>query len=72
MRCRSEELYAQLHAWMVREGMTVTEAAQMLALDYADSGARGRLPFLATALRRPGAKPARGATLDRQRRHLRA
>ena len=68
----NEELYAHLHVWLVRGGMAAAEATRWLALDYADSGARGRLPFLAATRDRRGALPARGATLDRQRRHLRA
>jgi Protein of unknown function (DUF4080)/Radical SAM superfamily len=68
----NEELYAHLHVWLVRGGMAAAEATRWLALDYADSGARGRLPFLAATPDRRGALPARGATLDRQRRHLRA
>ncbi len=68
----NEELYAQLHTWLVRDGASADEAARMLALDYADSGARGRLPFVAAVPIRRGASPARKATLDRQRRHLRA
>ncbi len=68
----NEELYAQLHAWLVRGGMAADDATGLLALDYTDSGARGRLPFLASTRARRGAQPARGATLDRQRRHLRA
>ena len=68
----NEELYAQLHAWLIRGGMAADDATRLLALDYTDSGARGRLPFLAATRARRGAQPARGATLDRQRRHLRA
>lgn len=69
---QNEELYAQLHAWLVHGGMVADEATRLLALDYSDSGARGRLPFLAATPVRRGARTARGATLDRQRRHLRA
>jgi B12 binding domain/Protein of unknown function (DUF4080)/Radical SAM superfamily len=68
----NEELYAHLHVWLVRGGMAADDATQLLTLDYTDSGARGRLPFLAATRGRRGARPARGATLDRQRRHLRA
>jgi len=67
----NEELCALLHAWLMREGMSTAEAARVVALDYADSGARGRLPFVAAVPVRRGASPARKATLDRQRRHLR-
>ncbi len=68
----NEELYVQLHAWLIRGAMAADDATRLLAVDYTDSGARGRLPFLAATPARQGAPPARGATLDRQRRHLRA
>jgi len=68
----NEELYAHLHDWLVRGGVAAADATRLLAQDYTDSGARGRLPFLAATRGRRGAPPARGATLDRQRRHLRA
>jgi hypothetical protein len=68
----NEELYAQLHAWLMREGISTAEAARVLALDYADSGARGRLPFVAAMPVRRGASLERRVAFDRQRRHLRA
>jgi hypothetical protein len=67
----NEELYAQVHAWLVLGGVAAEQATRLLALDYAGSGARGRLPFVdATSVQR-GTPAVRGATLDRQRRHLR-
>ena len=67
-----EELHARLHVWMTRQGMSASDAAELLTLDYADSGARGRLTFASSPPKRPSAVPTHSATLERQRRHVRA
>ncbi len=67
-----EALYGEVYAWLTRHGTPAADAAALLALDYADSGARGRLPFAAAAPTRRSAAADRKAVPERQRRHLRA
>jgi hypothetical protein len=67
-----EALYGEVYAWLTRHGTPAADAAALLALDYADSGARGRLPFAVPARTRRNAAAGRKAIPERQRRHLRA
>ena len=66
-----EELYGQVHAGLMRSGVPEADASMLLALDYRDSGARGRLPFATPGLGRQRVAPRPSVTLERQRRHLR-
>ena len=66
-----EELYAQVHAGLARSGIPEADASMLLALDYRDSGARGRLPFATPVLDRQCVAARPSVTLKRQRRHLR-
>jgi len=65
-----EELYAQVRAGLMRHGTSEADASMLLALDYRDSGARGRLPFAIPALGRQRVVEGRSTALERQRRHL--
>ncbi len=66
----AEELYGEVHAWLLLQGIEPAVARSALTEDYRDSGARGRLPFAAPAVRR-AALSSSSVTPERQRRHLR-
>ncbi|MGE5337261.1 MAG: B12-binding domain-containing radical SAM protein [Gemmatimonadota bacterium] len=66
----NEALYELLHRWLIEIGVAPSRATELLAADYAASGARGSLSFTATA-QAPRA-PSGTAAPRRQRRHLRA
>jgi hypothetical protein len=64
----NERLYEALYGWLTAHGgASAALAAERLADDYARSGARGRLAFGDFEPRR---RRARGATPQRQARHL--
>jgi len=72
----NERLYESLYRWLTQAGgVRAADAATLLADDYVDSGARGRLSFFDVAARlrtlrgRPRARTA-AATPARQARHL--
>ena len=66
-----EEVYAQVHAGLMRHGIPEADASMLLALDYRDSGARGKLPFATPALDGRRTVARQSVALERQQRHLR-
>lgn len=67
----AEELYGEVHAWLLLQGIEPEVACSALSQDYRDSGARGSLPFAAPTVRRGATRWSSAVTPERQRRHLR-
>jgi hypothetical protein len=67
----AEELYGEVHTWLLLQGIEPEVVRGALTQDYRDSGAHGRLPFAAPAARREAALSSNSVTPERQRRHLR-